>query len=438
MAAEARTAADKAIDEVAAKSFAVGQMKPLFDKITAESPDKIKQAGEKLTTASNAVASADKEFKKAEQTKSTADHELQLAKTALQQTADALAQAKTAMQLAEADRKKAETEVENAKKFVADSQKPIRAIAFSRDNLVLATAGDDHKVHTWSADTGAAFETYTEAAPDSRTNAPGSSAQIALAFGATNMLISTSSDGALVVWDLNPPWTLERTIGTGGPDSPLVDRVNAVRFSRDGKWLATGGGEPSRSGEIILWNIADGKMEREFNSAHSDTVLALDFSSDGKYLASGAADKFVKVTDLPSGKVVKTFEGHLHHVLGVSWKRDGRTLASSGADNVVKVWDFVTGERKKNIEGFNKEVTSVTFIDATDQALASSGDNQVRLVRENGENVRTFNGATDYVYSAVATPDGKIVVAGGQDGMLRVWSGTDGKTITNFAPSETK
>jgi len=218
----------------------------------------------------------------------------------------------------------------------------------------------------------------------------------------------------------------------------LVDRVNALRFSPDGKWLATGGGEPSRSGEIILWNVADGKKEKDFSNVHSDTVLALDFSPDGKYLASGGADRFVKVTDLASGKVAKSFEGHLHHVLGVSWKRDGRTLASSGADNVVKVWDFVTGERKKNIEGFNKEVTSVAFIDATDQALASSGDNQVRLVRENGESVRTFSGETDYVYSAMATPDGKIVVAGGQDSMLRVWNGLDGKTLMNFPPPESK
>jgi len=59
-------------------------------------------------------------------------------------------------------------------------------------------------------------------------------------------------------------------------------------------------------------------------------------------------------------------------------------------------------------------------------------------VRENGENVRTLSGATDYVYSAVATPDGKIVVAGGQDSMLRIWSGPDGKTITSFPPPETK
>jgi len=435
VAVEAKLAAEKAIDEVATRSFAFGQMKPLFDKLTAESPEKIKQAGEKLTAATNAVLSADKDFKKAEQVKSTADHELELAKAAAQQASDALAQAKKAFQSVEDAQKKAESEVQNAKKAASDSEMPIRTIAFSPDNLVLATSGDDGKVHTWSAETGAAFETLPvtgdKRTPDAN---PGS---FNVVFAGAKSLASGSAEG-LTVWDLNPAWKLERTIGTAGADSPLVDRVNALRFSPDGKWLATGGGEPSRSGEIILWNVADGKKEKDFSNVHSDTVLALDFSPDGKYLASGGADRFVKVTDLASGKVAKSFEGHLHHVLGVSWKRDGRTLASSGADNVVKVWDFVTGERKKNIEGFNKEVTSVAFIDATDQALASSGDNQVRLVRENGESVRTFSGETDYVYSAMATPDGKIVVAGGQDSMLRVWNGLDGKTLMNFPPPESK
>src|SRR5207237_346449 len=110
-------------------------------------------------------------------------------------------------------------------------------------------------------------------------------------------------------------------------------------------------------------------------------------------------------------KVVKSFEGHTHHVLGVSWKADGRTLLSSGADNVVKVWDFVTGDKKKNIEGYTKEVTSVGFVGLSDQAITSSGDNQVRLVKETGEAVRSFTGAEDYVYSAAATPDGKLVIA---------------------------
>jgi WD40 repeat protein len=167
---------------------------------------------------------------------------------------------------------------------------------------------------------------------------------------------------------------------------------------------------------------------------HSDSVLSLDFSPDDKYLASGAADKFARVIDLATGKVLKAFEGHTHHVLGVSWKRDGRSLATAGADNVVKVWDFTTGERKKNIEGFNKEVASISFIGVTDQALTSSGDSQVRIVRENGESVRTFGGAADYMYSASATPDGKVVVAGGQDSILRVWNGGDGNVLVTFPP----
>jgi WD40 repeat protein len=211
----------------------------------------------------------------------------------------------------------------------------------------------------------------------------------------------------------------------------------AVRFSRDGQRLASGSGEPSRSGEIKVWQVADGRLLSDLTNVHSDTVLSLDFSPDDKFLASGAADKFARVVELASGKVVKAFEGHTHHVLGVSWKRDGRSLATAGADNIVKVWDFTTGERKKNIEGFSKEVASVNFIGATDQAVTSSGDSQVRIVRENGENVRTFSGAADYMYSATATPDGKVVVAGGQDSVLRVWNGADGNVLATFpAPAK--
>ena len=147
-----------------------------------------------------------------------------------------------------------------------------------------------------------------------------------------------------------------------------------------------------------------------------------------------SADRFVRVVELATGKVVKAFEGHTSYVLGVAWKRDSRTLASAGADKVIKMWDFVTGERKKNIEGAEKEVTAIAFVGATGDAVAASGDSQVRLLRENGEKVRSYEGASEFMNTVAVTPDGQIVVAGGQDGMMHVWNGTNGLKLATFGP----
>jgi WD40 repeat protein len=427
LAEEMKIAAEKAIDAVASRSLAAGELRAAYIRTTNSAPQRLKEATDKLTSATNAFVAAEKDFKKAELTRSTADNELQLAKNAAKQASESLAAAKTALQEAEKDQKTKEAAVQSAKKSAADSEKPIRALSFSPDNLTLATGGDDRLIHTWSAETGAAFEVYK-----------GHTGTVAcIAFLSANQIASSGSDPNLMTWNLHAAWSLERTLGTGDGTSPLIDRVMAVRFSRDGQRLATGSGEPSRSGEIKIWQVGDGKLLSDLKNIHSDSVLCLDFSPNDQYLASGAADKFARVIELATGKIVKAFEGHTHHVLGVSWKRDGRSLATAGADNVVKVWDFTTGERRKNIEGFNKEVASINFIGVTDQALTTSGDSQVRIVRENGDNVRTFTGAADYMYSGSATPDGKIVVAGGQDSVLRVWNGADGNLMVSFpAPAK--
>jgi WD40 repeat protein len=133
--------------------------------------------------------------------------------------------------------------------------------------------------------------------------------------------------------------------------------------------------------------------------------------------------------EFSSGKIVRSFEGHSHHVLGVDWKHDGRTLVSSGADNVIKAWDFTTGERRKTIEGFGKEVTSVHYLGDADQILATSGDATVRVLTDTGNNVRQLPGASDFMDCAAASFDGKLAIAGGQDGVLRVWNAADGKAV---------
>ncbi len=214
--------------------------------------------------------------------------------------------------------------------------------------------------------------------------------------------------------------------------SPFVDRVNAVRFSPDGKTLAVGGGELSRSGDISLWDVATGKPIKTWKERHSDAVLGLDFSPDGKRLASGGADKIARVTDIASGKLVNVFEGHTHHVLGVSFRADGRVLATAGADSVVVVWDMISGERKKKIEGWSKEVTSLQFIGATNQIVTSAGDNLVRIVDDNGGQIRAMAKLPDFMQSAASAATAGVIIGGGEDGLLRVWNGTTGQELAPY------
>ena len=63
---------------------------------------------------------------------------------------------------------------------------------------------------------------------------------------------------------------------------------------------------------------------------------------------------------------------------------------------------------------------------ATDMALISTPANPARS--------RPFAGASDFMYAGAATPDGKVVIAGGQDGILRLWNGATGTSIATFEP----
>ena len=61
------------------------------------------------------------------------------------------------------------------------------------------------------------------------------------------------------------------------------------------------------------------------------------------------------------------------------------------------------------------------------------GDKTVRLINTNNLNdARSFSGGTDFMYASAVTPDGKVILGGGQDSALRIWNMADGKVIATF------
>ena len=344
----------------------------------------------------------------------------------MQDSTAALADARPAADAAQERVKLREKEVEDVKQASTTSAKPIRAIALSADGSRVATAGDDGVVHTWNCERGTVGEVIPGGA--------GALASVGLVGRDRVVVCPTGAPPAV----LTPStiWKLERTIASGDSLTPFADRVISIDFSPDGHWLATGGGVPSRSGEIRIFDVATGNLKNAFDNIHSDTVLCVRFNPEGSRLASASADRVVRLIDPTSGKIIRALEGHSGHALSVAWSHDGHMLASTGADNTVRFWDAETGERRKPVEGFDKEVTGVCFVGDDAQAVAASGDGKVRLVKDNGSDVRSYPGATDFMYGVAASTDGATIIAGGQDGILRVWDAGTGQATGTYGAGE--
>ena len=108
---------------------------------------------------------------------------------------------------------------------------------------------------------------------------------------------------------------------------------------------------------------------------------------------------------------------------------------SAGADNAIKVWSVETGEQQRTIAGYTKQVTSIQWVGRSANIISCGGDGNVRYHQaDNGSNFRNFPAGTDYAYSVAASADEKVIVAGGEDGIVRVWNAVTAAPIATFEP----
>jgi WD40 repeat protein len=274
----------------------------------------------------------------------------------------------------------------------------------------------------------------------------------------------------------------------------LSERIESAMFSPDGKQLVVTGGQPGRTGEVQIWDVATGKISLSVPVTY-DTVYGGCWSPDGKLVAFGCSDNTVRAIDPTTGKQVFFNGAHNDWVLDAVFSVKSDHLITVSRDMSMKLFEVGTQRFVDNITSITPGalkggLASVDRHPTKDELLCGGSDGEPKLykmirtqARQIGDDfnlLRKFpampgrvytvrfsrdgnrivagsslNGTGEVhvfdannaslvakmaeqgggVFAATFSPDGKTVASGGFDGFVRLNDAVTGKLVRKFIPA---
>jgi WD40 repeat protein len=252
--------------------------------------------------------------------------------------------------------------------------------------------------------------------------------------------------------------------------------ANGVAFSPDGQFLASASSDHT----VKIWHVTDGTLVRTL-TGFFDTVTSVAFSHDGQELAAGSIDRNIKVWNAANWSPIRTIVT-TDFILGVAFSPDDTELAAAGGYSGNWIHTYRTsdwqetgllgygqeenrgiayspngqflawamlypGTRLQNrstgsfcdLTGFDYYGTNAVAFSPDGQRIATGSDSQELGVWDVAScaQLQSLNGPSGFVKAVAYTPDGKTILAGGQDysasrGTLLFWRAADGALLRAY------
>jgi WD40 repeat protein len=234
--------------------------------------------------------------------------------------------------------------------------------------------------------------------------------------------------------------------------------VRAVAFSPDGQTMATASVRYDRrvsddsftltsESEIRFHDVRTGNLKRVV-TGHGDEVTSLAFTPDGRTLLVGAIGYthnkefgYLRMMDLQTWEIVSRRSDSLP-VYSLLLSPDGRLLAvrnglfsvalvDTNTWKVIHTFDSATTGSRKDLNRFLLSVSRVLSLAFLPDGKTLVGGTEERVIRvwdpRTGEAKRELAGHEDAVAAVAISPDGQTLVCGGCDRSVRVWNAETGE-----------
>ncbi|MBX3148929.1 PQQ-binding-like beta-propeller repeat protein [Candidatus Obscuribacterales bacterium] len=190
----------------------------------------------------------------------------------------------------------------------------------------------------------------------------------ALCFSKDGKYVAAGADGNIRVWNVDTG-SVFRSFKC---DNGMHDWASAIEMSADNRLLACG----SESGIVSLWDLDKNTLKFKFGRKDDwhwleNRIYSLAISPDASVLAIGKSNGSVEAYDTQSGQSKFAFD-HSGSIISIAFSVDGRTLFVGSSDGVIYLWDMQSG---KNIATLTSDSSNWTVCTTTGQFDSSNLDN---------------------------------------------------------------
>jgi len=300
----------------------------------------------------------------------------------------------------------------------------VRAVAVAPNGAIIVTAGDDTAVRLWDA---ATFKPLGALRSHQRP-------VNGLAFSPQGLTLASGAvGGGVVLWD---PIARQQRLRLNGN----TNNVTGLAFLPDGGGLVSA----SLDETLRRWPTAAPAIPALLSRpAHGAQAFAVKFSADGKTLATAGQDQMIALRDPMTGEVLETLAGHTALIYDVVFSPDGKRLASAGADGTVRLWSVEEAAQLAVYSGFGKRfanVKAVAFSPDGKEIASGALDGTIKLWNVAERKTRyTLTPQALPVLSVQYSPDGALLATSTgnsqqqqQPGELRLWDVKTGKEVAQL------
>jgi|GEM_PF-1603927 WD40 repeat protein len=270
---------------------------------------------------------------------------------------------------------------------LAGHEGDVLSLSFSGNGKQLVSGGADKTLRIWAVESGKAQGKFTHAMPVR-----------AVAAAPGEQYYAAAEGNSLVAWKRSSAAAVRTLTGHGG-------FVHAVRFSPDGRMIASAGQDKS----VRTWRVADGAALLTIK-AHDSTVYALAFSPGGQQLCSGSFDKTIKLWNAMNGIEVGRFVGHKEGVFCLDFSADGQHLFSGSSDLTIRRWEVKNGKELSVYEGHGGWVTGLGLRPSGTQLISADYSGTLLTWNVADGRILARRRARPVIYGIAVFADGKKLV----------------------------